>query len=165
MRYINLHFTLLYFTLYVHFRGFCPLTEFCPVQNSLYVQVLRSSVLSAQRYCTAPSSESQPNFASWYKEWNYGTFANGATYIPLGGRITLGIGPHSSLLCISFHFLSHAFLSLLFTVILSDVFLSFSSFPFRKLFPSRSLMLRLGLWGAFCSVSSQDILEYILKCG
>jgi len=26
----------------------------------------------------------------WYKEWNYGTFAEGATYIRLGG-------PHSSL--------------------------------------------------------------------
>jgi len=28
----------------------------------------------------------QPNVAAWYKEWNYGTFADGATYIRLGGR-------------------------------------------------------------------------------
>jgi len=28
----------------------------------------------------------QPNFAAWYKEWNYGTFAEGATYIWLGGH-------------------------------------------------------------------------------
>jgi len=28
----------------------------------------------------------QPNFAVWYKEWNYGTFAEGATYIRLGGH-------------------------------------------------------------------------------
>jgi len=28
----------------------------------------------------------QPNFAAWYKEWNYGTFAEGATYIRLGGH-------------------------------------------------------------------------------
>jgi len=43
------------------------------------------------RHC---SSVRQPNFAAWYKEWNYRTFAEGATY----GRaaITLGIGPHYS---------------------------------------------------------------------
>jgi len=29
------------------FGGSCPLTEFCPVQNSLYVQVLRSPILAA----------------------------------------------------------------------------------------------------------------------
>jgi len=27
------------------------------------------------------SSGRQPNFAAWYKEWNYGTFAESATYI------------------------------------------------------------------------------------
>jgi len=27
-----------------------------------------------------------PNFAAWYNEWNYGTFAEGATYIRLGGH-------------------------------------------------------------------------------
>ena len=32
------------------------------------------------------SSRHQPNFAVWYKEWNYGTFAEGATYIRLGGH-------------------------------------------------------------------------------
>jgi len=32
------------------------------------------------------SSESQLNFAASYEEWNYGTFAEGATYIRLGGR-------------------------------------------------------------------------------
>jgi len=26
----------------------------------------------------------QPNFVAWYKEWNYGTFAESATYIRLG---------------------------------------------------------------------------------
>jgi len=30
------------------------------------------------------SSGRQPNFAAWYKEWNYGTFTDGATYIRLG---------------------------------------------------------------------------------
>ena len=32
------------------------------------------------------SSRRQPNFAEWYKEWNYGTFAEGATYMRLGGH-------------------------------------------------------------------------------
>ena len=32
------------------------------------------------------SSGRQPNFAAWYKEWNCGTFAEGATYIQLGGH-------------------------------------------------------------------------------
>ena len=32
------------------------------------------------------SSGRQPNFAALYKEWNYGTFAEGATYIWLGGH-------------------------------------------------------------------------------
>ena len=33
-------------TLCVHFRGSCPLTEFCPVQNSLYVQVFHCHILA-----------------------------------------------------------------------------------------------------------------------
>ena len=37
-------------TLCIHFRGLLPLTEFCPVQNSLYVEVL--SCRTWQRYCT-----------------------------------------------------------------------------------------------------------------
>jgi len=32
------------------------------------------------------SSRREPNSAAWYKEWNYGTFAEGATYIQLGGH-------------------------------------------------------------------------------
>jgi len=32
------------------------------------------------------SSGRQPNFVAWYTEWNYGTFAEGATYIRLGGH-------------------------------------------------------------------------------
>jgi len=49
------------------------------------------------------SSGRQPSFAAWYKEWNYGTFAEGATYIRRAA-ITLGIGPHSRLLVISTNF-------------------------------------------------------------
>ena len=39
-----------------------------------------------QRYCTALQQRTSANFAAWYKEWNYGTFAEGATYIRLGGH-------------------------------------------------------------------------------
>jgi len=37
-------------TLYIHFRGLLPLTEFCQVQNSRYVQVLCSRILAALRH-------------------------------------------------------------------------------------------------------------------
>jgi len=32
------------------------------------------------------SSGRQPKFAAWYKEWNDGTFADGATYIRQSGH-------------------------------------------------------------------------------
>jgi len=38
------------------------------------VQVLRSSILAALP-ARHSSSVHEPNFAAWYKEWNYGTFA------------------------------------------------------------------------------------------
>jgi len=46
----------------------------------------KSCVLHCQRYCTALQQRGQPNFPAWYKEWGYGTFAEGATYIRLGGH-------------------------------------------------------------------------------
>jgi len=46
------------------------LTEICQVQTPLCVQVLHSAILAAQH----SSGGRQPNFAAWYKEWNYGTF-------------------------------------------------------------------------------------------
>ena len=36
-------------------------------------------------YRQRKSSRPQPNFAAWYKEWNYGALADGATYIRLSG--------------------------------------------------------------------------------
>ena len=67
------------------FVGSCPLAEFCPMQNSLYVP---SPVFSYIGSITAwhSSSGHQPNFAAWYKEWNYRTFTEGSPYIWLGGR-------------------------------------------------------------------------------
>ena len=88
-------------TLCIHFRGPCPLTELCPMQNSLYVQVLRSHILSELLHVTPAMGVSHT--------LRHGT-RNGITELsqrvpPIFGRaaITLGIGPHfwfsSSLLC------------------------------------------------------------------
>jgi len=46
-------------TLYIHFGGSCPLTEFCQVKNSLCVQVLRSSILAALLHSTREVGVSQ----------------------------------------------------------------------------------------------------------
>jgi len=51
------------------------------------------------------SSGRQPNFVAWYKEWNYGTLAESATYIRLAA-ITLVIGPHSSYYVVATGFFS-----------------------------------------------------------
>jgi len=72
------------------------LTEFCPVQNSLYFQVLLSRILAALLHGTPAAGISQ---TLWH-----GT-RNGITKLlqrvpPIFGRaaITLGIGPHCSFL-------------------------------------------------------------------
>jgi len=66
------------------------------VQNSLCIQVLRSRILAALLHGAWHfSSGPQPNCVAWYKEWNYRTFAEGATYIQLGGR-HVWHRPHSS---------------------------------------------------------------------
>ena len=41
------------------FSSSCPLTEFCPVQNSLYVQVLRSRILAALLHSIPAAGVSQ----------------------------------------------------------------------------------------------------------
>jgi len=68
------------------FGGSCYITEFCQVQNSLCVQVLRCPILAALLHGTRVVDVSQT-----LRRW-----AEGATYIRQGGRaaITLGIGPH-----------------------------------------------------------------------
>jgi len=66
------------------FGGSCPMTEFsrCKIHFTSKSCVL----VSCQRYCTALQQRRQPNFAAWYKEWNYRTFAEGATYIRHGAH-------------------------------------------------------------------------------
>ena len=58
-------------TLYTHFRVLLPLTEFCQVQNSLCVHVLRSPILPVLMHCTLATGISQTLRHS----------AEGATYI------------------------------------------------------------------------------------
>ena len=76
------------------FGGSCRLTEFCPVQNSLYVQVLHSPILAALLHSTLAAGISQT--ASLYKN---GIRELSQRVPPIFGwaAITLGIGPHSSL--------------------------------------------------------------------
>jgi len=59
----------------------CPLTEFCQLLHSLCVQVLHSPILAALLHGTRAAAVSQTLWRG-----NYGTFADGATYIRLGGH-------------------------------------------------------------------------------
>ena len=63
-------------TLYIHFGGSCPITEFCQVQHSLCVQVLRSPILAALMLGTLVVGVSQT-----LRRWTEGT-----TYIRQGGH-------------------------------------------------------------------------------
>ena len=67
------------------FGGSCPLTTFCQGWKLHYAS---KSCFSYIGSVTArhSSSRRQPKFAACYREWNYGTFAKGATYIWLGGH-------------------------------------------------------------------------------
>ena len=101
------------------FEGSCPLTEFCSVQYSLYVQVLRSPIFPVLVHGTRVVGVSEtvwrsaagaiyiwqgghePSFAAWYKEWNCELSQRAP---PIFGRaaIRLGTDPHcscSSVLC------------------------------------------------------------------
>jgi len=74
------------------------MTEFCcPVQNSLYIQVLRSPILAALLHSSPAAGVSQTLrrcTRSGIRELSHGA-------PPIFGRvaITLGIGPHSSYGC------------------------------------------------------------------
>jgi len=76
------------------FVGSCPLTEYCPVQNSVYVQVLRSLILAALLHSNPAASVSQ----TVRRGTRNGITELSQTAPPIFGRaaITLGIGPHSS---------------------------------------------------------------------
>ena len=81
-------------TLYIHFRGLLPPDRIFPgTKFTLRPRLAFSYIGSVTAW--HGSCGHQPNFAAWYKEWNYETLAEAP---PIFGRaaITLGIGPHSS---------------------------------------------------------------------
>jgi len=67
------------------FRGSYLLMEFCQLQNN-NVTSKSCVLLYWQRHCTALQQQASAIFAARHKEWNYGTFAEGATFIRLGGH-------------------------------------------------------------------------------
>ena len=76
-----------WYTIYTFFGGLLSRQNFarCKIHFTSKSCVL----LYWQHYCTDLKQRAlakQPNFATWYKEWNYGTFADGATYIRQGGH-------------------------------------------------------------------------------
>ena len=82
-----------WYTIYI-FGGYCPLTEFCPVQNLLYIQVLRLPILAALLHGTPAAGVSQ----TLRRGTRNGMMELSQRAPPIYGRaaITLGIGPHSS---------------------------------------------------------------------
>ena len=71
-------------TLYIHFQGLLPPDGISPHATFTFVQVLRCAILAALLHGTRAVGVSQT--ATWLKECNYGTFAEGTTYIRLGGH-------------------------------------------------------------------------------
>jgi len=82
----------------IHFWGLLPLTEFCQLQSFPLRPSLAFSYIVGV-IARHSSSGRQPEFAAFDKEWNYGTFAKGVTYIRQGGH-HVGHRPHSSLYCV-----------------------------------------------------------------
>jgi len=72
-------------TLYIHFRRLLPPDKILPGAKFTLRPSLAFAYIGSVT-ARHSSSRRQPNFAAWYKEWNYGTFAEGATYIRLGGH-------------------------------------------------------------------------------
>jgi len=72
-------------TLYIHFLVLLPPDRILPgvkftLRPSLAFSYIRSVTVRHS------SRGRQPNFAAWYKEWNYRTFAEGATCVRQGGH-------------------------------------------------------------------------------
>jgi len=85
-------------TLYIHFRGLLSPDGILIFPGAIFT-VRPSLAFSCIGSVTALQSSSgrQPKFAAWYKEWNYGTFAEGAIYFGPGGH-HVGRRPTLSLL-------------------------------------------------------------------
>jgi len=70
--------------IYMYIFGGSPWRNFAACK--LHFASKSCVLLYWHRYCTALQQRGQPNCVVWYKEWNYGTLAEGATYIRLGGH-------------------------------------------------------------------------------
>jgi len=72
----------------LHFRGLLPPDGVLPGAKFTLRPSLAFSFIGSvtARHSSWSSSGRQPNFSVWYKEWNYRTFAEGATCIRLGGH-------------------------------------------------------------------------------
>jgi len=71
-------------TLYTFSAAVAPWRNFARWKFTLCPSLAFSYIRSVTEWHC--SSGHQPDFAVWYKEWNYRTFAEGATYIRLGGH-------------------------------------------------------------------------------
>jgi len=70
---------------FIHFRGLLSPDRILPGAKFTLRPSLAFSYIGSVT-ARHSISGSQPNFAAWYKEWNYLTFAEGATYIRQGGH-------------------------------------------------------------------------------
>ena len=84
---------------YIHFWGRMTPSGILPGAKSTLHPSLDCPILAVLLKSTF--SGHQPNFAMWYKEWNYGTFTDSATY--MAGRPSCWALVHiSSFCCFSF---------------------------------------------------------------
>jgi len=74
-------------TIYIHFwRLLPPDGIISDAKFTLRPNLMFSYIGSITARARQSSSGRQANFAAWYKEWNYGTLAEDATCIRLGGH-------------------------------------------------------------------------------
>ena len=72
-------------TLYIHLRGLFPSDGILPGAKFTLCPSLAFSYIGSVTALHS-STGCQPKFAACYKEWNYATFAEDATYIRQGGH-------------------------------------------------------------------------------
>jgi len=72
-------------TQYIHFWGLLPPGGILPYAEFTLRPSLAFFYIGSVTAWHS-SCGHQPNFAAWYKGWNYGTFTEGATYIRVGGH-------------------------------------------------------------------------------
>jgi len=70
--------------MYIHFRGLLPANGILPGAEFTLRPSLAFSYFGS--VTVRQWNEREPNFTARYKEWNYGTFAVGATYVRQGGH-------------------------------------------------------------------------------